>query len=112
MMQSCSHCYIAEIFDCFVDGKKLSIVMKFYNDGDLDMFIASRKEAKQPLSEEEVLTYFLQICLALRVVHRNNIVHRDIKPSNVFINRSNSVSTCLLGDFGVGTMFGTDSNLT
>ena len=46
MMQSCSHCYIVKILDCFIDGKKLCIVMKFYNDGDLDMFIASRKEAK------------------------------------------------------------------
>ena len=77
----------------------------------MDTLIAKRKEAKQPLSEEEVLTYFLQICLALRVVHRNNIVHRDIKPANIFMNRVDGISTCLLGDFGVGTMFGKTSDL-
>ena len=35
MMQSCSHRYIVEMLDCFIDGEKLCLVMKFYNDGDL-----------------------------------------------------------------------------
>ena len=59
MMQSCSHRYIAQILDCFLDADKLSIIMKYYNDGDLEKLIARLKKAGQPLTEVEVLTYFL-----------------------------------------------------
>ena len=46
MMQACSHRYIVKIVDCFIDEDKLCIVMKYYNDGDLESLIARRKEAE------------------------------------------------------------------
>ena len=52
----------------------------------------------QPLSEAEVVKLGVDLCSALSVCRRHNIVHRDIKPENIFIN---STGDFKLGDFGV-----------
>ena len=59
LMQACKHRYIIEVIECAVDEKKLCIVMEYADDDDLETLIFKRKEANQPLTEEEVLTYFL-----------------------------------------------------
>ncbi len=38
--------------------------------------------------EDEVLSIFVQLCRALRHVHRLNILHRDLKAQNVFLSSS------------------------
>ena len=48
--------------------------------------------------ESQILTWFVQICSALKNVHVNNIIHRDIKSQNIFLTKTNIVK---LGDFGV-----------
>ena len=50
-----------------------------------------------------------QLFIALREVHKNNIIHRDIKPDNIFI-KSKESKFLLLGDFGVSLLY-TDEKL-
>lgn len=47
--------------------------------------------------EEYVIKLFLDICLAVKILHDNNIIHRDLKPANVLINDKK----CKLADFGL-----------
>jgi NIMA (never in mitosis gene a)-related kinase len=42
--------------------------------------------------------WFLQLLLALRDIHTENILHRDIKTQNVFISAGNLLK---IGDFGI-----------
>ena len=48
---------------------------------------------KSDLSRSDVIKLGIDICKALEVCRKNNIIHRDIKPQNIFISD--------LGDFGI-----------
>lgn len=50
------------------------------------------------LSEREVIKLGIDLCSALEVLEKRNIIHRDIKPANIFIN---SMGEYKLGDFGI-----------
>lgn len=50
------------------------------------------------LTEEEVIKLGCDICTALEICARRNIIHRDIKPANIFIN---DFGYFKLGDFGI-----------
>lgn len=49
------------------------------------------------LSEEDVIQLGCDICTALEICSRRDIIHRDIKPENIFVNDFGSFK---LGDFG------------
>lgn len=48
---------------------KLNIVMEYAEGGDLAQRIRAAKQAATPFSEEQVLTWFVQVCLAVRHLH-------------------------------------------
>jgi hypothetical protein len=35
--------------------------------------------------EEEVMEWFVQICMAICYLHKNRLIHRDLKPHNIFL---------------------------
>ncbi len=62
----------------------------------LTSFKAYASEAE--LSEKEAVKLGLDICSALELLERKNVIHRDIKPQNIFINEFGDFK---LGDFGI-----------
>ena len=50
------------------------------------------------LSKEETIKLGIDICRALELCHRKNIIHRDIKPQNILISDNGDFK---LGDFGI-----------
>jgi NIMA (never in mitosis gene a)-related kinase len=66
--------------------------------GDLGFHIKKNNNAKEYFSEEEILNWFVQICLSLEYIHGRKVLHRDIKASNIFLTGNNTVK---LGDFGI-----------
>ena len=51
-----------------------------------------------PPKQSDVIKIGIDLCKALEICQKYNIIHRDIKPSNVFISDSGEYK---LGDFGV-----------
>ena len=51
-----------------------------------------------PLSENDVIKLGIDLCKALEVCHKYNVIHRDIKPDNIFVSQ---VGDYKLGDFGI-----------
>lgn len=50
------------------------------------------------LSESEVIRLGVDLCSALELCERQNVIHRDIKPENIFVNQYGNYK---LGDFGI-----------
>ena len=50
------------------------------------------------LTEEQVVKLGYDICTALEICGKRNIIHRDIKPENIFVNDFGDFK---LGDFGI-----------
>ena len=53
---------------------------------------------REMLSEEDVIKLGIDICRALELCQKVNVVHRDIKPQNIFVNEFGDFK---LGDFGI-----------
>lgn len=84
---------------------KLCIVMDYADGGDLQGKIKEKYKIKeksggglQYWSEDHVLNWFTQICLALKHVHDRKILHRDLKSQNIFLTKNGIIK---LGDFGI-----------
>mmetsp|Transcript_10718 Transcript_10718/g.17474 ORF Transcript_10718/g.17474 Transcript_10718/m.17474 type:complete len:1278 (-) Transcript_10718:2028-5861(-) len=98
VLQIMNHSNITMYIESFVENEKLYIVMENADGGDLGGAIQKRKQDKKYYDEEEVMRIFVQICLAMKHVHSQNILHRDLKSQNVFLTSAGVVK---LGDFGI-----------
>lgn len=54
--------------------------------------------AKTVIDEMTVIKIGVDLCKALELCERKNIIHRDIKPQNIFVNQNGDFK---LGDFGI-----------
>lgn len=79
--------------------------MEYADGGDLTQKLHGSNSNNNPyqqhhqlLAEQQILNYFVQICLGLKHIHDRKIIHRDIKSENIFLNRSGQIK---IGDFGI-----------
>jgi NIMA (never in mitosis gene a)-related kinase len=72
--------------------------MDFADGGDLYTKIAQYKKLGKMFDEEQIIEWFLQICLALKHIHSRRILHRDLKTQNIFLTSKGEVK---IGDFGI-----------
>ena len=70
--------------------------MDYADGGDLSMKI--KEQNGKLFSENEILNWFTQVCLAIKHIHDRKILHRDIKSQNIFLMKDGRVK---LGDFGI-----------
>ncbi|CAI5784107.1 serine serine/threonine-protein kinase Nek1 isoform X1 [Podarcis lilfordi] len=82
--------------ESFEEGGCLYIVMDYCEGGDLFKKINTQKGVL--FSEDQIMDWFVQICLALKHVHDRKILHRDIKSQNIFLTKDGTIQ---LGDFGI-----------
>ena len=98
VLHKMNHSNIVMYIESFVENSKLFIVMELADGGDLGAAVSARKAKNNYWTEEEAMRIFVQICLALKHVHDQNILHRDLKSQNIFLTVSGVVK---LGDFGI-----------
>ncbi|XP_053501405.1 serine/threonine-protein kinase Nek1 isoform X4 [Ictalurus furcatus] len=96
VLANMSHPNIVQYKESFEEKGCLYIVMDYCEGGDLFKKINNQKGLLFP--EEQILDWFVQICLALKHVHDRKILHRDIKSQNIFLTKDGTVQ---LGDFGI-----------
>ncbi|XP_068953242.1 serine/threonine-protein kinase Nek1 isoform X2 [Petaurus breviceps papuanus] len=82
--------------ESFEENGSLYIVMDYCEGGDLYKRINAQKGVLFP--EDQIMDWFVQICLALKHVHDRKILHRAIKSQNIFLTKDGTIQ---LGDFGI-----------
>ena len=87
------HPHIIRLYESFSDEKNVYLLMEYAENGNLYKYM----KRQGLFSEKESFSVFLQVCLGIEFLHRNNIIHRDLKPENLQIDTRKRIKIC---DFG------------
>ncbi|XP_040196273.1 serine/threonine-protein kinase Nek3-like isoform X1 [Rana temporaria] len=95
LLAKMKHPNIVKFKESFEENGHLFIVMEYCEEGDL---LATIKHQRGKLfSEQTIVQWFVQMCLAVQHIHEKRVLHRDIKSKNIFLTQSRTIK---LGDFG------------
>ncbi|KAM4600415.1 serine/threonine-protein kinase Nek10 [Polymixia lowei] len=104
------HPNIVKYYKTFLEGDRLYIVMELIEGVPLADHFSSLKEKQQRFTEDRIWNIFMQMCLALRYLHKEKrIVHRDLTPNNVMLGDGDKVTVT---DFGLAKQKQENSKLT
>ncbi|XP_053323974.1 serine/threonine-protein kinase Nek10 [Spea bombifrons] len=104
------HPNIVRYYRTFLENDKLYVVMELIEGASLGEHFKSLKEKKQHFTEERIWNIFIQLCLALRYLHKEKrIVHRDLSPNNIMLGERDKVTVT---DFGLAKQKQENSKLT
>ncbi|KAF7662268.1 hypothetical protein LDENG_00239160 [Lucifuga dentata] len=105
-----THPNVVKYYKTFLEGDKLYIVMELIEGVPLAEHFGSLKEKKQQCTEDKIWNIFIQMCLALRYLHKEKrIVHRDLTPNNIMLGEKDKVT---ITDFGLAKQKEENSKLT
>ena len=106
VLKEMRHPNIVSYQEHFEQGSKLYIAMDFADGGDLSTKLAAQRGRLLP--EQQVVDWFVQLCLAMKHVHDRKILHRDLKAANIFLTRTGMIK---LGDFGIAKVLSNTRDL-
>ncbi|KYO26940.1 serine/threonine-protein kinase Nek10 isoform C [Alligator mississippiensis] len=93
------HPNVVRYYRTFLENDRLYIVMELIEGVPLGEHFHSLKEKQQQFTEERIWNIFIQLCLALRYLHKEKrIVHRDLTPNNIMLGDKDKVT---ITDFGL-----------
>ncbi|XP_050417150.1 serine/threonine-protein kinase Nek1 isoform X4 [Patella vulgata] len=101
-----NHPNIVTYLESFEEKGTLYICMDYCAGGDLYSKINQQRGAL--MTEEQIWSYFAQICLAIKHIHDRKILHRDIKSQNIFLTGEGRVK---IGDFGIAKVLNSTMEL-
>ncbi|XP_065152044.1 probable serine/threonine-protein kinase nek3 [Paramisgurnus dabryanus] len=93
-----THPHIVHHKETFPDSDCLCLLLEHYEGGDLAQKIKNKKEGTDTFSENEILDWIVNICMALKYLHDKQILHKNLQPESIFFT---SFGTIGLGEFGV-----------
>ncbi|KAM6970594.1 serine/threonine-protein kinase Nek5 [Aplochiton taeniatus] len=99
LLSKMKHPNIVTFFKSFNESTSLYIVMEYCDGGDLMKRISMQRGVF--FTEEQIVDWFVQICLGLKHIHDRKVLHRDIKAQNIFLTGGMKAK---LGDFGIARM--------
>jgi len=89
-----NHPNIVQIYDWGQYNGSYFICMEYVEGYSLKDII----ERRGIIAPRTAARYAIQICEALDIAHKNNLIHRDIKPQNILITSENMIKVT---DFGI-----------
>uniref|UniRef100_A0AAY5L177 Protein kinase domain-containing protein n=1 Tax=Esox lucius TaxID=8010 RepID=A0AAY5L177_ESOLU len=105
-----THPNVVKYYKTFLENDRLYIVMELIEGVPLADHFNSLKEKEQQFTEDRLWNIFIQMCLALRYLHKEKrIVHRDLTPNNIILGERDKVT---ITDFGLAKQKQESSKLT
>ena len=95
IMSSLSNPYIVQIYDWGQYNGSYFICMEYVEGYSLKDII----ERRGIIAPRTAARYAIQICEALDIAHKNNLIHRDIKPANILMEKK--TNRAMISDFGI-----------
>uniref|UniRef100_A0A1I7U1Z5 Protein kinase domain-containing protein n=3 Tax=Caenorhabditis tropicalis TaxID=1561998 RepID=A0A1I7U1Z5_9PELO len=77
--------------------EKIIFAMEYLENGNLE-----QKAKNGGLTGMQVKSYFKQLVLGVKFIHKQGIVHRDLKPANLLLSSSNDLK---IADFGLACVY-------
>lgn len=84
---------ITRYYGSYLKNTSLWIIMEYCAGGSLRSLLRPGK-----IDEKYIGVIMKEVLIALKYIHRENIIHRDIKAANILITNEGSIKLC---DFGV-----------
>nr|XP_028699456.1 serine/threonine-protein kinase Nek10 isoform X5 [Macaca mulatta] len=104
------HPNVVRYYKTFLENDRLYIVMELIEGAPLGEHFSSLKEKHHHFTEDRLWKIFIQLCLALRYLHKEKrIVHRDLTPNNIMLGDKDKVTVT---DFGLAKQKQENSKLT
>ncbi len=101
ILASLNHSNIARLLDGGVSkDDEPFLVMEYVEGVRIDEYCEER-----PLSTDQRLRLFLEVCRGVSYAHQHLVVHRDIKPSNILVTKEERP---MLLDFGIAKLLDED----
>lgn len=94
ILKTINHPHIVSSKNSFKDQNTYYVVMDYCYGGSL---AAKIKEMSEPPQECEVLSWIVEICMALRTIHEKKLLHKHLTPEHILITEFGIVC---LGGFG------------
>ncbi|KAM9317895.1 serine/threonine-protein kinase PAK 4 [Pholidichthys leucotaenia] len=92
IMRDYHHENVVEMFNSYLVGDELWVVMEFLEGGALTDIVTHTR-----MNEEQIATVCLSVLKALSVLHTQGVIHRDIKSDSILLAHDGRVK---LSDFG------------
>lgn len=100
VLRDLNHPNIVKLMDVIVTTNHICFVMEYCQGGELKQYVNS----KDFLTKEEIISFSLQICDAVRYCHNSKVIHRDLKPENIMFKDPNHQKIVIV-DFGIAGIF-------
>ena len=108
ILSSFNNEYIVKYYSSFFEKDYFNILMEYAGNSNLKQFILKYKNQECFIEEEIIKKIILQICFALKEIHKKKLIHRDLTPENIFINENNN--NIKIGDFGISKRLDSNNN--
>ncbi|KAI9369399.1 hypothetical protein BJX61DRAFT_519779 [Aspergillus egyptiacus] len=91
------HPHIVGFHRAFTFDQCIYVILELCPNGSVMDMVRKRK----CLSLPEVRRFMVQLCGAVKYLHKRNVAHRDLKMGNLFLDRNMDIK---VGDFGLAAM--------
>ncbi|KAL3449060.1 hypothetical protein BJX65DRAFT_274005 [Aspergillus insuetus] len=91
------HPHIVGFHRAFAFDQCIYVILELCPNGSVMDMVRKRKSLSLP----EVRRFMIQLCGAVKYLHKRNVAHRDLKMGNLFLDRNMDIK---VGDFGLAAM--------
>ncbi|KAJ5708542.1 hypothetical protein N7488_008343 [Penicillium malachiteum] len=97
------HPFIVQFYRAFAFEQSTYVVLELCPNGSVMDMVRKRRHLSLP----EVRRFMIQLCAAVKYLHKRFVAHRDLKMGNLFLDHNMNIK---VGDFGLAAMILSDKD--